>query len=69
MGTTSRDHLLNEKYLYHRQDNERNDYILVDENISFGRINLVGMGIGDGWMSPYHNARYANQLYQVETGL
>ena len=23
------------------------------------------MGIGDGWMSPYHNARYANQLYQV----
>jgi len=29
------------------------------------KINLVGMGIGDGWMSPYHNARYANQLYQV----
>ena len=21
------------------------------------------MGIGDGWMSPYHNARYANFLY------
>jgi len=29
------------------------------------RINLVGMGIGDGWMSPYHNARYGNFLYQV----
>jgi len=29
------------------------------------QINLVGMGIGDGWMSPYHNARYAKQLYQV----
>jgi len=28
-------------------------------------INLAGMGIGDGWMSPYHNARYANFLYQV----
>ena len=23
------------------------------------------MGIGDGWMSPYHNARYANFLYYV----
>ena len=23
------------------------------------------MGIGDGWMSPYHNARYANFLYQA----
>ena len=29
------------------------------------RINLAGMGIGDGWMSPYHNARYAKFLYQV----
>jgi len=29
------------------------------------RINLAGMGIGDGWMSPYHNARYADFLYQV----
>jgi len=29
------------------------------------KINLAGMGIGDGWMSPYHNARYANFLYQV----
>merc|ERR1711915_335722 len=29
------------------------------------RINLAGMGIGDGWMSPYHNARYGNFLYQV----
>jgi len=28
-------------------------------------INLAGMGIGDGWMSPYHNARYADFLYQV----
>ena len=27
------------------------------------RINIGGMGIGDGWMSPYHNARYANFLY------
>jgi len=26
-------------------------------------INIGGMGIGDGWMSPYHNARYANFLY------
>ena len=23
------------------------------------------MGMGDGWMSPYHNARYANFLYQT----
>ena len=23
------------------------------------------MGIGDGWMSPYHNGRYANFLYQT----
>ena len=23
------------------------------------------MGIGDGWMSPYHNAQYADFLYQV----
>ena len=23
------------------------------------------MGIGDGWMSPYHNAQYGNFLYQV----
>ena len=35
------------------------------KNVCITRINLVGMGIGDGWMSPYHNARYANQLYQV----
>ena len=21
--------------------------------------------MGDGWMSPYHNARYANFLYQT----
>merc|ERR1719367_1116924 len=28
-------------------------------------INIGGMGIGDGWMSPYHNARYANFLYYV----
>ena len=27
------------------------------------RINLAGVGIGDGWMSPFHNARYANFLY------
>ena len=29
------------------------------------RINLAGLGIGDGWMSPYHNARYGKFLYQV----
>ena len=29
------------------------------------RIELAGLGIGDGWMSPYHNARYGNFLYQV----
>jgi len=29
------------------------------------KINLAGMGIGDGWMSPYHNAQYADFLYQV----
>jgi len=29
------------------------------------RINLAGMGIGDGWMSPYHNTRYGEFLYQV----
>jgi len=28
-------------------------------------IPVVGMGMGDGWMSPYHNARYGNFLYQV----
>jgi len=40
----------------HERNQEDNDKI---------QINLAGMGIGDGWMSPYHNARYANQLYQV----
>jgi len=34
----------------------------VEGNI---RINLAGLGIGDGWMSPYHNARYGKFLYQV----
>merc|ERR1712228_780169 len=29
------------------------------------RINLAGLGIGDGWTSPQHNARYGNFLYQV----
>jgi len=29
------------------------------------KINIAGMGIGDGWMSPYHNAQYGNFLYQV----
>ena len=24
---------------------------------------MAGLGIGDGWMSPYHNARYADFLY------
>lgn len=28
-------------------------------------INLEGCGVGDGWMSPTHNAQYANFLYQV----
>jgi len=36
-----------------------------NQNPSNIRINLAGMGIGDGWMSPYHNARYGNFLYQV----
>ena len=27
------------------------------------RINIAGLGIGDGWMSPYHNSRYADFLY------
>ena len=27
------------------------------------RINLAGVGIGDGWMSPFHNSQYANFLY------
>jgi len=40
----------------HERNQEDNDKI---------QINLAGMGIGDGWMSPYHNARYANFLYQV----
>ena len=31
----------------------------------FCRINVAGMGIGDGWMSPFHNAQYGNFLYQV----
>ena len=29
------------------------------------KIPVAGMGIGDGWMSPYHSARYADFLYQV----
>jgi len=28
-------------------------------------INVAGMGIGNGWMSPYHNAQYGNFLYQA----
>merc|ERR1719242_2030179 len=40
----------------HERNQEDNDKI---------QINLAGMGIGDGWMSPYHNARYAKFLYQV----
>merc|ERR1719516_580428 len=43
-----------------RRITERN----IGENEDI-KINLAGMGIGDGWMSPYHNARYANFLYQV----
>merc|ERR1712126_373441 len=31
-------------------------------------INLAGMGIGDGWMSPYHNGRYAEFLYLIYDG-
>ena len=38
----------------------------MEAYVCFARINLAGMGIGDGWMSPYHNARYAKFLYQVE---
>ena len=38
----------------------------VKQNGNTGiQINVAGMGIGDGWMSPYHNARYANFLYQA----
>ena len=29
------------------------------------RINLAGMGVGNGWMSPYHEAKYGEMLYQV----
>ena len=38
---------------------------IVSFSFNFIRINIGGMGIGDGWMSPYHNARYANFLYYV----
>jgi len=40
---------------------------MENENENNIRINLAGLGIGDGWMSPYHNARYGKFLYQ--TGL
>jgi len=40
----------------HEENNSGNDVI---------QINIGGMGMGDGWMSPYHNARYANFLYQT----
>ena len=30
----------------------------------FVRINLAGMGVGNGWMSPYHEAQYGEFLYQ-----
>jgi len=38
-----------------------------EQNMNEGniKINLAGMGIGDGWMSPYHNARYGDFLYYV----
>jgi len=36
-----------------------------NENTDNIKIELAGLGIGDGWMSPYHNARYGNFLYQV----
>ena len=51
-----------------RQDPVSKDWLTNDtkQNFCFARINLAGMGIGDGWMSPYHNARYANFLYQVK---
>jgi len=28
-------------------------------------INLAGMGVGNGWMSPYHEAKYGEMLYQI----
>jgi len=28
------------------------------------QINLAGMGVGNGWMSPYHEAKYGEFLYQ-----
>merc|ERR1712198_504969 len=34
-------------------------------NADLIQINIGGLGIGDGWMSPYHNGRYANFLYQA----
>ena len=36
-----------------------------NENTDNIKINLAGLGIGDGWMSPYHTARYGNFLYQL----
>merc|ERR1719187_33879 len=29
------------------------------------RINLAGMGIGDGFMNPYHNGQFGKLMYQV----
>jgi len=29
------------------------------------QINLAGMGVGNGWMSPYHEAKYGDMLYQI----
>jgi len=40
----------------HEQNESGNDVL---------RINLAGMGVGNGWMSPYHEAKYGDMLYQV----
>ena len=35
---------------------KRNYTIIVTKRLNFS-INLTGVGIGDGWMSPYHEGR------------
>ena len=35
-----------------------------NENPENIKINMIGLGIGDGWMSPIHQAKYGDYLYQ-----